>query len=126
MSQHNPLRILYVEDNPLVREVTCELMSQPARQILATSSAEEALEVFKPDAFDVIVTDISLPAMSGLEMARRILRLAPTMAIIIATGYKLHIDLESLGPNVRVIEKPFDAPQIDGLLNELCRESGLD
>jgi hypothetical protein len=52
------------------------------------------------------------------------LRLAPTMAIIIATGYKLHIDLECLGSNVRVIEKPFDAPQIDGLLDELCRESG--
>jgi two-component system, cell cycle response regulator CpdR len=120
-----PLRILYVEDNPLVREVTCELLAQPTREILATASAEEALGVFKPDAFDVVVTDVSLPAMSGLEMARRILQLAPAMSIIIATGYKLHVDLKSLGPHVRVIEKPFDAPAIDGLLDELCRESGV-
>ncbi len=121
----NPLRILYVEDNPLVREVTCELLAQPTREILAIASAEEALGVFKPDAFDVVVTDVSLPAMSGLEMARRMLRLAPAMAIIIATGYKLTVDLKGLGPHVRVIEKPFDAPAIDGLLDELCRQSGL-
>src|ERR1700688_4102007 len=70
---HNPLRILYVEDNPLVRDVTCEWLSQPAREVLAVSSAEEALGVFKPDAFDVVVTDVSLPAMSGLDMARGIL-----------------------------------------------------
>ncbi len=118
------LRILYVEDNPLVREVTCELLAQPTRQILATATAEEALGVFKPEAFDVVVTDVSLPAMSGLEMARQMLRLSPGMPIIIATGYKLQIDLKSLGPHVRVIEKPFDAPAIDSLLDELCRESG--
>jgi CheY-like chemotaxis protein len=121
----NPLRILYVEDNPLVREVTCELLAQPTREILAIASAEEALGLFKPDAFDVVVTDVSLPAMSGLEMARRMLRLAPSMAIIIATGYKLPVDLKDLGPHVRAIEKPFDAPAFDGLLDELCRESGL-
>ncbi len=122
---HSPLRILYVEDNPLVREVTCELLSQPRREVLAAASAEEALGVFKPGAFDVVVTDVSLPVMSGLEMARQILRISPAMAIIIATGYRLPEDLKSLGPYVRAIEKPFDAPAIDGLLDELCRETGL-
>ena len=97
----NPLRILYVEDNPLVREVTYELLSQPGRQILATSSAEEALEVFKPDAFDVVVTDVSLPVMSGLDMVRHMLRAAPSMAIIIATGYRLPVDPKSIGPHAR-------------------------
>lgn len=121
---NNPLRILYVEDNPLVREVTCELLSQPEREVLALSSAEEALGLFKPGAFDVVVTDVSLPVMSGLELARRILRLAPATAIIIASGYKLPDDLKRLGPHVRTIEKPFDALAIDGLLDELCRETG--
>jgi two-component system, cell cycle response regulator CpdR len=121
---HNPLRILYVEDNPLVREVTCELLAQPTRHIVAASSAEEALEMFKPDAFDVVVTDVSLPAMSGLEMARHILRDVPAMAIIIATGYRLNVDPKCIGLHVRVIEKPFDAPAIDSLLDELCRASG--
>src|SRR4249920_3094147 len=100
---NEPLRILYVEDNPLVQEVTCELLAQPTRQIVATATAEEGLEVFMREAFDVVLTDVSLPAMSGLEMARQMLRLSPTMAIIIATGYKLPLDPKGLGPRVRII-----------------------
>lgn len=113
------LRILYVEDDPLVREVTCELLAHPARAILAVSSAEEALSVFKPGAFDVVLTDVSLPAMSGLDMVRAMLKLAPTVAIIIATGYDLQVGLGDFGPRVRTIRKPFDTPQIESLLDEL-------
>ena len=115
------LRILYVEDDPLVREITCELLAHPAREVLAVSSAEEALSVFKPGAFDVVLTDVSLPAMSGLEMARRMLKLVPTAAIIIATGYDLQIGLGDFGPRVRTITKPFDTAQMENLLNELLQ-----
>ena len=118
------MRILYVEDDPLVREVTCEMLAQPAREVLAVSSAEEALSVFRPDQFDVVITDISLPAMSGMDMARHMLKLEPSAAIIIATGYDLHTGLQHLGPHVRVLMKPFDLPQLDGLLDELWRETG--
>jgi CheY-like chemotaxis protein len=91
-----PMRILYVEDDPLVREVTCEMLAQPAHEVVAVASAEEALSVFKPDEFDLVVTDLSLPAMSGMDM----------------------------GPHVRALKKPFDLPQLDDLLNELWRETG--
>jgi CheY-like chemotaxis protein len=115
------MRILYVEDDPLVREITCELLAQPEREILAVASAEEALGVFKPGEFDVVVTDVSLPAMSGLDMARRMLTLAPTMAIVIATGYEALVGMDGMGPRVRSIRKPFDVPQMDDLLNELSQ-----
>ena len=118
------MRILYVEDDPLVREVTCEMLAQPERKVLAVSSAEEALSVFRPDEFDIIITDVSLPAMSGVDMAREMLKLEPSAAIIIATGYDLHSGLERLGPHVRALMKPFDLPQLDGLLNELWRQTG--
>ena len=118
------MRILYVEDDPLVREVTCEMLAQPAHEVVAVASAEEALSVFKPDAFDLVVTDLSLPAMSGMDMARHMLKLEPATAIIIASGYDLHFGLGHLGPHVRAIKKPFDLPQLDDLLNELWRETG--
>src|SRR6202451_1882113 len=81
-----PLRILYVEDNDLVRDITHEILSQPSRTVVAVASAEEALKVSEPDAFDVVVTDVSLPAMSGMDLARQLLRRAPAVPIIIATG----------------------------------------
>ena len=114
------VRILYVEDNPLVREVTSELLAQDQRQIISLATAEEALDEFKQKAFDVVITDISLPVMSGLDLARNILSLKPTIPIIIASGYSLTSVVENLGPNVRTIVKPFEADQIDALITDLC------
>jgi CheY-like chemotaxis protein len=119
-----PLRILYVEDNDLVRSITHELLAQPSRTVVAVASAEEALKLFESDVFDVVVTDISLPAMSGLDLARRLLQRAPTVPIIIATGYKLTSESTALGERTRVITKPFEQEQIDQLLNELCPQRG--
>jgi len=114
------LRILYVEDNPLVREVTSELLAQSERQVVALATAEEALDEFKVKPFDVVITDISLPVMSGLDLARNILALKPSLPIIIASGYALTSVVQNLGPKVRTIVKPFEADQIDLLITDLC------
>ena len=114
------LRILYVEDNELVREVTSELLAQDQRQIVSLATAEEALDEFKVKHFDVVITDISLPVMSGLDLARNILLLKPSVPIIIASGYALTSIVSDLGPNVRTIVKPFEADQIDSLITDLC------
>ncbi len=114
------LRILYVEDNPLVREVTSELLSLEERQVVALGTAEEALKAFEADPFDIVITDVSLPVMSGLDLARNILTLRPSAPIIIASGYALTSVVQNLGPNVRTIVKPFEAGQIDSLITDLC------
>jgi CheY-like chemotaxis protein len=118
-AQPMPLRILYVEDNPIVREVTSELLAQDRRQVVALGTAEEALNAFKEKPFDVVITDVSLPVMSGIDLARNILRIKPEAPIIIASGYVLNA-VQSLGPNVRTIVKPFEACQIDSLITDLC------
>jgi two-component system cell cycle response regulator CpdR len=115
-----PLRILYVEDNAIVREVTAELLVQDQRHIVALGTAEEALQEFSEHEFDVVITDISLPAMSGLDLARKILNIEPKAPIIIASGYFLDLSLHTWGPNVRAIVKPFEGPEIDALIEELC------
>lgn len=113
------VRILYVEDNELVREVTSEMLAQDERQVVAMATAEEALDEFKVAPFDVVITDISLPVMSGLELARNILLLKPGIPIIIASGYALTSVVQNLGPKVRTIVKPFEAEQIDSLITDL-------
>ncbi|MEP6548754.1 MAG: response regulator [Gammaproteobacteria bacterium] len=115
-----PLRILYVEDNAMLREITLELLEQDQRHIVASGTAEDALVEFKQQSFDIVITDVSLPAMSGLDLARNILSIAPTMPIIVATGYGLDMTHGKWAPNVRAILKPFDGPQIEALIAELC------
>jgi len=115
-----PLRILYVEDNDMVREITLELLEQSQRQIVALATAEDALREFKQQTFDLVITDVSLPAMSGLDLARSIQSIKPTIPIIVASGYAMDLRHGTWAPNVRAIVKPFDSPQIEGLIAELC------
>jgi two-component system, cell cycle response regulator CpdR len=119
-SSGTTLRILYVEDNSIVREVTSELLAQDHRHIVALATAEEALHEFNQHPFDVVITDVSLPVMSGLDLVRNILTLKPQAPIIIASGYPLTTVLHQMGPNVRTIVKPFDASEIDSLIMDLC------
>jgi CheY-like chemotaxis protein len=114
-----PLKILYVEDNDLVREVTAELLSQDQRQIVACADAEEALRKFSENTFDVVITDVSLPLMSGIELARSILTIKPHLPLIIASGYSLNFGLENWGANVRAIIKPFESHEIEALISDL-------
>jgi two-component system cell cycle response regulator CpdR len=115
------MKILYVEDNPLVREVTAELLYQENRQITSCETAEEALNEFRTSDYDLIITDVSLPVMSGLDLTRRLLQVKPTLPIIIASGYAMECAIDRMGPSVRSIIKPFDAGEISRLIEELTR-----
>jgi two-component system cell cycle response regulator CpdR len=120
----SPQRILYVEDNSIVREVTAELLAQEQRDIVAVATAEEALREFLEHSFNVVITDVSLPQMSGLDLARKILDIDPKVLIIVASGYYLDLSLQKWGPNIRAIVKPFEAADIDALIAELRKAGG--
>jgi CheY-like chemotaxis protein len=117
----SPRRMLYVEDNDIVREVTAELLAQDGRLIVACATAEEALQEFAKQSFDIVVTDVSLPVMSGIELARSILSSKPQMPIIIASGYDLDFGIENWGDNVRAIIKPFEASEIEALMDKIVK-----
>jgi CheY-like chemotaxis protein len=119
----NPVRILYVEDNTLVREVTSELLAQEGRKIVALSSAEEALEAFRSSRYDLLITDVSLPMMSGMDLARTLLREHPSLPIIIASGYSLDFGAEHWGRKVRSIIKPFESEEINALISEVSKSN---
>jgi two-component system, cell cycle response regulator CpdR len=123
MSVTSPLQILYVEDNEMVREITYELLCADQRRIVALGSAEEALEAFRTQAFDVLITDVSLPVMSGLDLVRNVLSMNPSLPVIIASGYSLDFGLEEWGPNVRAIIKPFESSEIDTLIADLTQKA---
>jgi CheY-like chemotaxis protein len=112
-----PLRILFVEDNAIVREQTTELLESNDRNIVACESAEQALNELNRRDFDVLITDMSLPAMSGMELTKRVLDRDPNAWVVILSGYLLKVELNTLGPNVRTLAKPFETEQLDAILN---------
>lgn len=113
------IRVMYIEDIDLVREITCELLARDDREVQAFGTAEDALTEFERNPYDVVITDVSLPSMSGLTLARKIVELNPATAVIIASGYPLDFGANQIGSNVRSIVKPFEASQIDSLLDSM-------
>ena len=115
------LSILYVEDNDDLRATVTELIEGDSRQVLALPNAEQALAAWAAQPFDVLMTDISLPGISGTELARRVLADRPQQWVVFCSGYAEVPALRRLGPNVRAIPKAFDIAQLDALMAEIER-----
>jgi CheY-like chemotaxis protein/two-component sensor histidine kinase len=113
------LRALFVEDNVDLREKIAWLLEEQGLEVQTCATAEEALAAYAPAKFDLVVTDVSLPAMSGVDLARLILDREPDAWVVFSSGYAMGDDLRSFGPNVRALLKPFELADIERLTAEV-------
>jgi PAS domain S-box-containing protein len=113
------LRTLFVEDNPDLREQIAWLLEELGLQLQTCATAEEALAACAAQSFDLIITDVSLPGMSGVDLARTLLQQRPDAWVVFSSGYAMGSDLGSLGPNVRALLKPFELSDVERLLDEV-------
>ena len=113
------MRILYVEDNAELRETIGMLMEGEGRVVTSCASAEEALELESRQAFDVLVSDVSLPGISGTDLARKVLERDPLRWVVLCSGYDLQGYPASWGPHVRTLLKPFDLEELEELLGSI-------
>ena len=116
------MKILYIEDNSDLREGIGELMEGADRTVVSCADAEQGLALFETDRFDVVITDVSLPGMSGTELARIILASRPRQHIVLCTGYDFGAHASTLGALVRTLVKPFELEALESLLTELEAE----
>ena len=110
------MRILYVEDNCELRESIGMLMEGEGRSVTACATAEEAIELDAADPFDLVVTDVSLPGISGTDLCRKLLSTDPDRWIVLCSGYQFQHGLQALGPHVRSLLKPFELEELEALL----------
>jgi len=82
-------RILLVDDEELLVQVETEILERLGYEVVAKSSAVEALEVFRsePERFDLVVTDLTMPHMTGTQLAKRVRHIKPGIPIILCSGF---------------------------------------
>jgi DNA-binding NtrC family response regulator len=103
-------RILAVDDQRYFRELITGLLSQEGFEVRTAASGEEALHVLEIERFDVVVTDLVMPGMSGVEVAKRIAGERPGIRTLYISGYSD----EALGSrgvfmtDTMLLQKPFD------------------
>ena len=116
------LHILVVEDNEDSRILVCELLSTLGHEVTGVGSAEEALEALKGGGFDTLFTDVSLPGMSGVELAKKAAMMTPGLAIIFASGYGASIS-SHLNIRSRSLAKPYDLNQLRAVLAAVAADA---
>lgn len=114
-------RILYVEDNAALREAVAELLAAPGREIRACVSAEEALQA---GPADLLITDISLPGLSGIELGRRLRDEGRCTRVVLCSGLGLDDMAQALGEGVVVLAKPFDIDQLEAIVRAQLAPAG--
>lgn len=111
------LHILVVDDSADTREIVCQMLDALGHRARGVEDAEQALQAASTDVFDILITDLSLPTLSGLELARQLRLTDPKIRIILCTGHKLSL-LRVHDVADAILDKPFD---FDSLAQVLCR-----
>jgi CheY-like chemotaxis protein len=83
------------------------------------ASGEEALPLLSSQPFDVLFTDVSLPGISGVELARRALQQLPQLALLFASGYGDELTRRLDFP-AQSLQKPYDIEQLQAVLERIA------
>jgi PAS domain S-box-containing protein len=109
------LRVLVVEDNADSQAMVCELIGMLGHTVNGVCNGEEAWDMLQAHDIDVLFTDISLPGISGIDLARRVLESGKQMRIIFSTGYGKDA-LDQSGLHATVLRKPYDLMDLKAAL----------
>lgn len=119
--QSRPVTILVVDDEALIQMATSDMLQDLGHETLEASSGKEALEIIRSGAaIDLVITDQSMPGMTGVEFARAARELRPDLPILLATGYS---DLpEGSDFGLPRLGKPYRQEELGARVSQLIRE----
>jgi len=118
------LRLLIADDEPMLREIMQAIFEDEGNSVEVCEDGLQAWQAFEkqPDAYDIIVLDVSMPKMTGPEVAKKI-RTLSDVPIMLVSGYDMHQTMELIGDmqNIHIQLKPF---QPDALITEVQHITG--
>ena len=116
-------RILFVDDKKELVDLGDMMLTGLGYEVEGRTSSLEALELFraKPDRFDLVITDMTMPNMTGLELAQELIRIRPNIPIILCTGFSEHVTPDTVcnWGLKEVIMKPIVRSQISASIRRV-------
>jgi PAS domain S-box-containing protein len=118
-------RILLVDDEKAIVDMEQQILERLGYQVTARTSSLEALETFKagPNIFDLVITDQTMPRMTGVELAEAFMRIRPDIPMILCSGYSQTItpeEAKNLGIREYIL-KPFSMGMIADTIDKVLR-----
>ncbi len=120
---HPMARILLAEDDESMRGFLLRALVQAGHQVVAAENGREALSYLVAGRFDLLLTDIAMPALDGVTLARHAAEIAPEMRVVFITGFAAVALAEHGGPEREtppVLSKPFHLKDVVAAIERLC------
>ncbi|HQP29714.1 MAG TPA: response regulator, partial [Deltaproteobacteria bacterium] len=121
-------RILLVDDEPDIVKFAALMLEQLGYSVSSHTASQEALEALRSDplAFDLVLTDQTMPNLRGDHLASAILKIRPDIPVVLMTGYSAVIDRESaLELGIKAfIDKPFSSRTVAGVIRAALESRG--
>lgn len=122
-------KVLLVDDDSMILEMTKHSLTDIGYRVSAFLSGREALKVFSadPDAFDLVITDMTMPKMTGMDLSSEILNIRSNIPIILCTGHSELLTREKvLGIGVRaLLMKPIFRKELSQTIREVLDDLAL-
>jgi CheY-like chemotaxis protein len=116
--QARTLRILLVEDDALIRAASSDMLEHLGHSVTQAADGTEALEALAKQPFDVLMTDLSLPGISGEEVAALAVQRQPELRVIFASGYAAPGIASNPGLKPVMLQKPYNQARAVAALKE--------
>jgi DNA-binding response OmpR family regulator len=119
-------RILVVDDESYIRDLIRDTLTAKGYQVGVAANGVEALDMLPRDRFDIMVTDVVMPGMEGLELVKQVKRLHPQVRIVVLTGYPRSSDIGDflLQGADDFLPKPFRANALLAVLRKVEQKIG--
>jgi PAS domain S-box-containing protein len=118
------LNVLLVEDNDQVRAFAADMLGELHCRVVTARDGHEALTMLESEAVDVVFTDVVMPGISGLELAKQLRDSHPHIPVVLATGYSEET-VASSASGFEIVRKPYDAHAVSAALaTVLARAQG--
>lgn len=102
------IRILLAEDDQVMREYLARALERSGYSVAAVDRGTAALPLLTSERFDLLLTDIVMPEMDGIELAQKAAEIAPDMRVMFITGFAaVTLKAGKAVPHARVLSKPF-------------------
>ena len=124
---NSPAKILLVEDDPAIVLALCRVLTDEGYEVTVEKRGDAGLTRAKSTAFDVVITDLKLPGLNGLELVRELHGARPRLPILMMTAHgttETAIEATQSGAYDYLV-KPFEIPELLGLLDQAVAASRL-
>jgi CheY-like chemotaxis protein len=119
-------RILLVDDEPAVVDISARVLEQLGYRVSTKTNPQDALDLFrsKPSDFDLIITDYTMPHMSGYELAMAIMKVRSDIGVILCTGFSQKVSPEAAGKmGIKgIVTKPLERKHLAQLVRSILDE----